>query len=305
MAQQHPTTPPPSLPLARLQRVVLTDGVARTLFMQYLEHRVSARGAEEIGWLLLGLRLEREAVALAALPAGAGRDASQAHIRFHVEAQAVAARILRQRCRQLTVIGVVHTHPTESSQPSEEDLAADLIWVKRLRGQEGAFAIGTADGPEDSLTTWISTQPNEYQQVYCGLRFSWYALAADDDCYRPLPVTITLGPDLAVALWPVWPILERYASALDLLAGRVSGLQFDVLSNPQPLLQVTVPASFLRQQATESETGAGERLGVRLAMAVAPTYGRLVGAAWETLDLEEPAIDQGLVKLARTARDAV
>lgn len=296
MDQQQLTQLPPSAPLARLQRVVLTDGVARTLFVQYLEHRASTRGIEEIGWLLLGLRLESEAVALATLPAGAGRDAGESHIRFHVEAQAVAARIVRQRYRQLTAIGLVHTHPDNMHQPSRSDLTGDQVWVRRLRGQEGVFAIGTADAPDDPLSDWIVTQPSDCQQIFGGLRFSWYALAADEADYRPLPVAITLGPDLAVELWPVWSIIERYAGTLDFLSGKYRGLWFKVLSNPQPMLQVTVPISS-PGPAVESGQGVGESLGVRLGVAGTPTYGRLVGDAWETIDLEEPAIDRGFEKL--------
>ena len=40
--------------VARLARVVLSEGVADTLFSDYAEHRRSARGDEEIGWTLLG-----------------------------------------------------------------------------------------------------------------------------------------------------------------------------------------------------------------------------------------------------------
>src|SRR5213592_3102696 len=46
----------------RLERIVLTDGVARTLFDDYAEHRRSERGEEEIGWILLGLRRGDEAI---------------------------------------------------------------------------------------------------------------------------------------------------------------------------------------------------------------------------------------------------
>ena len=45
----------------RLESLVLTDEVSRTLFEEYAEHRNGPRGREETGWLLLGHRLEREA----------------------------------------------------------------------------------------------------------------------------------------------------------------------------------------------------------------------------------------------------
>src|SRR5260370_31243000 len=59
-----------------LTRVTITDGVSRTLFEEYAEHRAGPRGHEETGWLILGLREIDEAVVLATLPAGAGADAS-------------------------------------------------------------------------------------------------------------------------------------------------------------------------------------------------------------------------------------
>src|SRR5262245_38488320 len=51
-----------------LRRLLLTDGVSRTLFEEYASHRESARGEEETGWLLLGHREADQAVALATLP---------------------------------------------------------------------------------------------------------------------------------------------------------------------------------------------------------------------------------------------
>ena len=62
---------PSAVPYAPLQRVLLTDGVGRTLFEEYAAHRAEARGDEETGWVLLGLREADEAVVLATLPAGA------------------------------------------------------------------------------------------------------------------------------------------------------------------------------------------------------------------------------------------
>src|SRR5262249_39573201 len=76
---QAAITPTPApVTYGRLERVVLTDGVGRTLFEEFASHRAEARGEEETGWVLLGLREAREAVVLATLPAGALRDASVA-----------------------------------------------------------------------------------------------------------------------------------------------------------------------------------------------------------------------------------
>ena len=74
----RPRFPPVPRPTARpdvreyqpLERVVLTDGVGRTLFEEYAAHRAAACGEEETGWFLLGLREQNQAVVLATLPAG-------------------------------------------------------------------------------------------------------------------------------------------------------------------------------------------------------------------------------------------
>src|SRR5262245_55929027 len=93
-----PRVAPPAAPapgpavLGPLERVLLTDGVGRTLFEGYAEHRAGSRGAEETGWVLLGYREARQAVGLATLPAGANRDAGLAHGRFDSAAQALASR---------------------------------------------------------------------------------------------------------------------------------------------------------------------------------------------------------------------
>ena len=82
--------PPPAVSYGPLRRVLLTDGVAHTLFEEYAAHRGEARGEEETGWVLLGLREADEAVVLATLPAGAEADAGVAHVRFNSDAQALA-----------------------------------------------------------------------------------------------------------------------------------------------------------------------------------------------------------------------
>ncbi len=105
----------------RLEGVVLTDGVSRTLFEDYARHRQDVRGDEETGWILMGLRQGDEALALATLPAGAGREAGVAHVRFNSTAQAVAARILRQEDRRLGILGLGHTHPGSLRHPSTGD----------------------------------------------------------------------------------------------------------------------------------------------------------------------------------------
>src|SRR5206468_312309 len=186
------------------------------------------RGGEETGWLLLGWRDADEAVALATLPAGADREAGEAHVRFNSSAQAVGSRIVRQADRRLTLLGVVHTHPGSLRHPSDGDFRGDSKWVAQLRGGDGVFGIGTADakpGPTDA----VAWQPQPNRQCLGELCLSWYALGKDDRAYRPLPVEVTLGPDLAKPLRPVWGQVEEYAERLDKLARQQARVAFGVL----------------------------------------------------------------------------
>jgi hypothetical protein len=233
---------PPAAPnYLPLQRVLLTDGVGRTLFEEYARHRAAARGDEETGWLLLGLREANEAVVLATLPAGTEADASVAHIRFSSTGQVLASRIVRQTDRRLTMLGVVHTHPGSLRHPSDGDYRGDSEWVARLRGQEGVFGIGTADGagPEESLFAY---QPRPHVQCLGPLRFSWYTLRHGEGDYRPVPVEMTIGPDLARPLHPLWSVLEAHADRIERLYKQQAGLRFEVTSDEWgPGLVLTLP----------------------------------------------------------------
>jgi proteasome lid subunit RPN8/RPN11 len=221
--------------------VLLTDGVGRTLFEEFAGHRAEARGEEETGWVLLGLREPREAVVLATLPAGARRDASVAHVRFNSNAQALASRIVRQTDRRLTILGVVHTHPGSLRHPSDGDLRGDGQWVANLRGREGVFGIGTADGPE-AAGELFAYQPRSHVQCMGGLRFSWYSLREGESAYRPLPVELTIGPDLARSLHEIWATLEFHAERIDRLYRQQSGMHFEVVSDKWgPGLLLTLP----------------------------------------------------------------
>src|SRR5262245_50597713 len=104
--QPHQPEPPRQQDYQTLERVVLTDGVGRTLFEEYAAHRAEARSEEETGWVLLGYREPTEAVVLATLPAGAERDAGVAHVQFNSGGQELGARIVRQADRRLTMLGV-------------------------------------------------------------------------------------------------------------------------------------------------------------------------------------------------------
>lgn len=228
---RHPPAPAAAAPVrpgyAALERVLLTDGVARTLFEEFAQHRAEVRGQEETGWILLGLREAREAVVLATLPAGAERDAGVAHIRFNSDAQAVASRIIRQNDRRLTILGVVHTHPGSLRHPSDGDWRGDGQWVVNLRGKEGVFGIGTADGA--TAADLFAYQPRPNVQCLGVLRFSWYALRQGDAAYRPLPVELTIGPDLARPLHEIWTTLELHAERIERLYRQQSGMRFEVV----------------------------------------------------------------------------
>jgi proteasome lid subunit RPN8/RPN11 len=226
------------LPLAR---VTITDGVSRTLFEEYAEHRAGPRGHEETGWLLLGLRETDEAVVLATLPAGTGSDASVAHVQFNSNGQALGARIVRQADRRLTILGVVHTHPGSLRHPSDGDYRGDSDWVGQLRGGEGIFGIGTADedAGEDGL---YARQPKPHVQCLGPLCLSWYALRDGDGDYRSLAHRLTLGPDLARPLHRVWTTIEAHAERLDRLCRQQASVKFDVVANEDEwALAVTVP----------------------------------------------------------------
>jgi proteasome lid subunit RPN8/RPN11 len=232
---------PPAVEYGPLRRVVLTDGAARTLFEEFADHRAAARGDEETGWVLMGLREAEEAVVVATLPAGADCDAGVAHVRFNSNAQALASRVVRHNDKRLTIVGVVHTHPGSLRHPSDGDFRGDSDWVGRLRGGEGVFGIGTADGPDDP-SPLFAQQPKPNLQCLGELRFSWYALGRDDPDYRPLPVELRIGPDLARPLHSLWPTLEAHAERLDRLYRQQTGVRLEATSDERgPGLVLTLP----------------------------------------------------------------
>jgi hypothetical protein len=160
---------------------------------------------------------------------------------FNRAAQGFAGRVLRQGMRQLRILGVAHTHPGSLRHPSSHDYRGDIEWVANLRGGEGVFGIGTADA-EPSPEVGISWQPAPNVQCLGDLRLTWYGLGTGDKNYRPLPVELTIGRDLALPLRPVWAELEAHAERLDRLARQLSGVRFEVAAGHQkPALAVTVP----------------------------------------------------------------
>lgn len=281
---RRPTIDEPAR-LVPLTRVRLTDEVSRTLFAEYADHRAGDRGDEEIGWLLLGHRDGDDALAVATLPAGAERQAGQAHVRFNSAAQALASRIVRQADRRLTLLGVVHTHPGSLRHPSDGDYRGDSRWVAQLRGQEGVFGIGTADAPADQMPG-VAWQPAPHRQCLDELCWSWYSLAVGDRQYRPLPVELTIGPDRALPLRPVWGVIEAHADRLDRLARQQAKVRFDVVPGKfGEALSVTVPLAE-----------PGESVRVLLEGKEVRYFVTNAGGAF-AVDLPDGRVDQGVYLL--------
>jgi proteasome lid subunit RPN8/RPN11 len=244
----RPASPHPSAngtaavaPCQPLDRVILTDGVGHTLFEEYAAHRKETRGDEETGWVLLGLREESSAVVLATLPAGTLRDASVSHVRFNSTGQVIGYRIVRQLVRRLTIVGVVHTHPGSLRHPSDADYRGDSQWVSQLRGHEGVFGIGTADGDGPDQPLFVE-QPRPNVQRLGELCLSSYALGEGDAAYRPLSVEVTLGPDLARPLHILWSTIEAHADRLERVCRQQTGVSFETVSDESGAhLAVNVP----------------------------------------------------------------
>ena len=216
---------PPSRNLQRLRSVILTDEVSRTLFQEYAAHRCGPRGEEEVGWALLGIREGEKAVVMATVPSGSQRSAGVAHVQFNSTAQAVAARIVCQRDKRLRMLGIVHTHPGSLRHPSSGDFQGDSQWVCQLRGGEGVFGIGTADGSASEGEGEGATQPNMQQQGE--LLMSWFALGEGDRQYRPLDVFLTSGPDLALPIHAIWATIEEFAQPLERLCLQQKAVSFE------------------------------------------------------------------------------
>jgi len=179
---------------------------------------------------------------MATMPAAADRDAGEAHVWITGPAHGFSSRVIRQHSKRLSMLGVVHTHPGRLRHPSAGDLRGDREWVGQLRGREGVFGIGTADADTDtSAAQPVSTHPKPHMHCFGPLRFSWYSLAAGDWRYRPLPVELTIGPDLGRSLRPVWDQIEAHAERLDRLARQLTRVRFDVTDGRHgPALAATI-----------------------------------------------------------------
>lgn len=271
-----------------LQRIWLTAEAARLLFSEYAEHRRTERGNEETGWVLLGRRDADEATVLATLPAGAEREADEAHIRFNSMAQALASRIVRQVDRRLAMLGIVHTHPGSLRHPSDGDYRGDIQWVGQLRGQEGIFGIGTSDG-KFAHSSGMIEHPRPNLQALEDMSFAWYSLRSGSYNYEPIAVGVVPGPDLAAPLRKIWRIIEEHAIRLERLAKQQAQLRFDI--DDDPALRLTLPLAE-----------AGNAVRVLLSEKEVKYY--LVRDGVLAADLYEPCVDRGVYRmLAELAGD--
>ncbi len=83
-------------------------------------------------------------------------------------------------------------------------------------------------------------------------------LAGRRPAYRPLPVALTIGPDLARSLHSVWSAIEVHAERLERLARQQSGVTFAVADDDRGrALEVQVslaePGAAVRARVTEKE----------------------------------------------------
>src|SRR5262249_45611475 len=107
----------------------------------------------------------------------------------------------------------------------------------------GVFGIGTADAPAPAEALYAD-QPRPHVQCLGDMCLSWYALCQGDERYRPLPVGVTLGPDLARPLHSVWSVVEAHAERLERLFKQQAGVTFEVSEAKNGTeLVVSVPLS--------------------------------------------------------------
>jgi hypothetical protein len=99
-----------------------------------------------------------------------------------------------------------------------------------LRGEEGVFGIGTVFTPRVPAGPHaaVAEHPDPQTQTLGDMRFDWYTLGAADKRYTPTPVELTVGPDLAAPLRPVWDLIESHAERLDRLARQLAKVRFVV-----------------------------------------------------------------------------
>ena len=102
----------------------------------------------------------------------------------------------------------------------------------QLRGGEGIFGIGTADGKFAGHADEIWS-PRDNIQALGDLCLTWYSLRTEGRNYRSIPVQLVAGPDLAAPLRSVWSILEENGERLERLAQQVAKVSFEVIPDEQ------------------------------------------------------------------------
>jgi hypothetical protein len=118
------------------------------------------------------------------------------------------------------------------------------------------------------------------------MRLSWYALGAGDRSYRPLSYAMTLGPDLARPLHPLWATIEAHAESLDRLYRQQARVIFEVAPGLQgPALAVDVSLAEPGNAVRVLLEGKQVRYYVRL-------EGELLAAS-----AGEPRVDRGVYLL--------
>ncbi|MFL5328187.1 MAG: hypothetical protein ACJ8C4_04675 [Gemmataceae bacterium] len=116
------------------------------------------------------------------------------------------------------------------------------------------------------------------------MSWSWYALAPTDRQYRALPFEITLGPDLAQPLRPIWGVLECHAERLERLTRQLSRVRLG-LAEDSAALVVEVP--LVESDETIRVILAGKEV----------RYLVVRDGNAQAADLPEPRVDQGVYLL--------
>jgi len=110
-----------------------------------------------------------------------------------------------------------------------------------LGGEGGFLAMAPPEG-DHQFAPFSARQPKPHVQCLGELRLSWYALKYGDTSYRPLPLELTIGPDLARPLHQIWTTIEAHAERLERLASQQAKLHFAVVPGEQGLhLAVSIP----------------------------------------------------------------
>jgi len=101
--------------------------------------------------------------------------------------------------------------------------------------------MGVGDA-EPGPVTGLSWQPAPNVQCLGDIRLSWYVLGKGERSYRPIPVELTIGRDLAIPLRPVWEELEGHAERLLRVVRQLNRVKLEVAPGHQKsALTVTVP----------------------------------------------------------------